>query len=731
MTAGLDAGAGRGKESSGGADQSEDGGWIFRGVSATVLCVQRKGDGRARERGRETYRADFFMDGSPLGKLTIQDRVTAVDYLGRVMPVVPCGDKYIGFLNVIYPERDYPMIRTAELWTPVESVSAGLSSGRYGLGRRFLRRVFGGGFGVEDVGGGEPGAAKLGDAVTHLVELFGGVGVGVDDDFAAELFGEAEIQVVEVGAGGVGVVFDGYAQFGGAFQDQVDVDGIALAAQNLAAGGMAEDADVWVFEGAEDAGGHLFDGLVEVGVDAGDDDVHLGEGGVFEVEGAVGEDVDFDAWEDADLSFHLGVDFADVLDVCESAGIVHAVGHGEIFAVVGDGDVGQAASESGFGHLADGVAAVGGVGVHVEVAADVGERDEVRESVGGGGFEFAGVFAQLGRDVVEVEGVVDVGLGCGGDDDVVFDAEESVLVQREAALDGALAEGDVVHLRAGEVLEGCAVAAAGKEADVDLEIVAEGEADFVLALGDELVDEREGSDVLHGGETTSGSQAGPVTRRSRSPTVSRPRRREPAGVISSMPGNCADEIADDVGVLLGFVDAEAAGVFAVVLDALEELGDELFAHAGKFGKVAGLGGGFERVDVADLAGGPDEGYGLGAHAGEAEEFEHGGFVFLQELFAERQGAGGEKRLNVGGHALADAGDGEELFGVVGEGGELGGLLLDRLGGTAVGADAEGVGGVDLEEGGGFFEQAGDRDIVHGDAIRVRERMRSLSQYATE
>ena len=65
--------------------------------------------------------------------------------------------------------------------------------------------------GVEDVGGGEPGAAELGDAVAHLVELFGGVGVGVDDDLAAVLFGEAEVEVVEVGAGGAGVVFDGDA----------------------------------------------------------------------------------------------------------------------------------------------------------------------------------------------------------------------------------------------------------------------------------------------------------------------------------------------------------------------------------------------------------------------------------------------------------------------------------------------------------------------------------------
>jgi hypothetical protein len=74
-----------------------------------------------------------------------------------------------------------------------------------------LEKGFGGGLRVEDVAGGEPGAPELGDAVADLVELFGGVGVGVDYDLAAVLFGEAEMQVVEVGAGGGGVVLDGYA----------------------------------------------------------------------------------------------------------------------------------------------------------------------------------------------------------------------------------------------------------------------------------------------------------------------------------------------------------------------------------------------------------------------------------------------------------------------------------------------------------------------------------------
>ena len=54
-----------------------------------------------------------------------------------------------------------------------------------------------------------------------------------------------------------------------------------------------------------------------------------------------------------------------------------------------------------------------------------------------------------------------------------------------------------------------------------------------------------------------------------------------------------------------------------------------------------------------------------------------------------------------------------------EGGELGGLLLDGLGGAAVGADAEGVGCVDLEQGCGFVEQACDGDVVHEDGSASR------------
>jgi hypothetical protein len=142
-------------------------------------------------------------------------------------------------------------------------------------------------------------------------------------------------------------------------------------------------------------------------------------------------------------------------------------------------------------------------------------------------------------------------------------------------------------------LQGCAVAAARKEADIDLKVVAEGEADFVLALGEELVDEGQSGDVLYRSTDYVGF-AGRTGDEKVEVADGLAATAEAAGGSDLVDAReFADEIADDVGVLLGFVDAEAAGVFAMVLDAFEELGDELFSHAGELGEVAGLGGGFE------------------------------------------------------------------------------------------------------------------------------------------
>ncbi len=79
------------------------------------------------------------------------------------------------------------------------------------------------------------------DAVADLVHVRGVMGVGVDYDFYAVLFGQAEMTVAQVEAVGIGIQFHGDLVFGGGFQDGVYVELVGVAAEQHASGGMAED----------------------------------------------------------------------------------------------------------------------------------------------------------------------------------------------------------------------------------------------------------------------------------------------------------------------------------------------------------------------------------------------------------------------------------------------------------------------------------------------------------
>src|SRR5208283_1205733 len=72
-------------------------------------------------------------------------------------------------------------------------------------------------------------------------------------------------------------------------------------------------------------------------------------------------------------------------------------------------------------------------------------------------------------------------------------------------------------------------------------------------------------------------------------------------------------------------------------------------------------------------------------------------------------------LNVGRHALADAGDLEQLLRFVDQSRDLLGEPFERFGGAAIGADTEGVVAVDLHEISGFVEDVGDGLVVQATA----------------
>src|SRR4029077_13303368 len=95
---------------------------------------------------------------------------------------------------------------------------------------------------------------------------------------------------------------------------------------------------VGIFDGFQEAVGHLGGTLVEVGVDAGDDQIHLFEDGIGQIECAVGQNIYFDSGEDSD-SVDVFIRGADAFDVLYRALVVEPVGERQIFGMFSDGHV--------------------------------------------------------------------------------------------------------------------------------------------------------------------------------------------------------------------------------------------------------------------------------------------------------------------------------------------------------------------------------------------------------
>ena len=74
-------------------------------------------------------------------------------------------------------------------------------------------------------------------------------------------------------------------------------------------------------------------------------------------------------------------------------------------------------------------------------------------------------------------------------------------------------------------------------------------------------------------------------------------------------------------------------------------------------------------------------------------------------------------LQVDQHPLADAGDGQHFLGFADDVFDLLGKVFDGLGGVAVGANAEGILGIDFQQVRSFVEDVGDRLVIHGIKIK--------------
>ena len=94
---------------------------------------------------------------------------------------------------------------------------------------------------------------------------------------------------------------------------------------------------------------------------------------------------------------------------------------------------------------------VGGLGVGMEVALEVGEFHQLREFAGARGFDLAAVFAQLGRNPRQAYRAIHGFFRTARDS--LFTLEYAIFADFELALLRQPADVDVVTLRAGEVLQ--------------------------------------------------------------------------------------------------------------------------------------------------------------------------------------------------------------------------------------------------------------------------------------
>ena len=123
-------------------------------------------------------------------------------------------------------------------------------------------------------------------------------------------------------------------------------------------------------------------------MDRRDDDVELGEAVVGEIEAAVGEDVAFDSGEQREV-LEASVQCPNARGVLERPALVEAIGHGERLAVVGDGDVLATEAMRGLRHRGQVVSPVGLRRVHVQIATQIGERDERRQRSAASGLDLS------------------------------------------------------------------------------------------------------------------------------------------------------------------------------------------------------------------------------------------------------------------------------------------------------------------------------------------------------
>lgn len=194
--------------------------------------------------------------------------------------------------------------------------------------------------------------------------------IGGDDQPRVALARQPGVGVVEIEPIDLAVDFERHAVARRSGRHAIHVDPDRFPLQQQAPRGMAEDVHPRRFQRPEHAIGHLRGVLAEMGMHGYHDQIELREAVVCQVEAAVRQDVALDAGEQRQ-AVEPAVQRAHPAGVLQRAVLVEPIGHPQRLAVIRDGHVAVTEAVRAGRHRFKIVAAVGGRGVHVQVAPEI------------------------------------------------------------------------------------------------------------------------------------------------------------------------------------------------------------------------------------------------------------------------------------------------------------------------------------------------------------------------
>ena len=267
-------------------------------------------------------------------------------------------------------------------------------------------------------------------------------------------------------------------------------------------------------------------------------------------------------------------------------------GHAYRQAVIGKGTVLITALFAGAHHLENRAFPVRPFTVQVEIPPDIVEHDQIGELVLLCGLDLAAVFPQLGWHPIQTDRFEDVFFPGATDPLTFFDpdllgllslrhAEDSVFADAQAAVDAKRANGYVVGLRAGKVMERRSVTTPGKNAEIHLQARPKNHGPAGCTGRDHPLDFRISLKALHDRFwTVRGGQNINVAYGLHAAAVA-------SGHLELLDGTAIAQIFNQgTHQLVRVQEFEALGPFCQILNRLPDLFDTLLAESGQSLRLA-------------------------------------------------------------------------------------------------------------------------------------------------